>query len=66
MILFKGNKTERRENGPVVTRNEFLSLGLAGILALLYFAMPKESDALAFSMSDRHLQSRYIVGPEIF
>jgi len=51
---------------PLLPVMSFLSLGLAGILALLYFAMPNESDALAFSMSDRHLQSRYIVGPEIF
>ena len=51
---------------PLLPVMSFLSLGLAGILALLYFAMPKESDALALSMSDRHLQSRYIVGPEIF
>ena len=51
---------------PLLPVMSFLPLGLAGILALLYFAMPKESDALAFSMSHRHLQSRYIVGPEIF
>ena len=43
-----------------------LSLGLAVSLAVIYFLVPADPGALVTQVSNRHLEDRYLIGPEIF
>ena len=43
-----------------------LSLGLAVSLVVMYFFVPADPGALVTQVSNRHLEDRYLIGPEIF
>ena len=43
-----------------------LSLGLAVWLVVMYFFVPADPGALVTRVSNRHLDDRYLIGPEIF
>ena len=51
---------------PLLPVMSLLSLGLATLLVAVYFLVPADPGALITRVSDRHLQSQYLVGPEIF
>ena len=51
---------------PLLPAMSLISLGLAALLVTVYFLVPADPGALITRVSDRHLQGRYLVGPEIF
>ncbi|MEC9365743.1 MAG: hypothetical protein VX695_01650 [Chloroflexota bacterium] len=51
---------------PLLSLMSFLSVGLVVVFSVLYFAGPKETEVSSRMELNRHFQSRYIVGPEIF
>ena len=48
MILFKSNKTERRKNGPVVTRNEFFVVRIGWDISFALFRHAKGKRRISF------------------
>ena len=51
---------------PLLPVMSLLSLGLAASLLAMYFFVPADPAALVTRISDRHLEDRYLIGPEIF
>ena len=51
---------------PILPVMSLLSAALAAGLLAMYFFVPADPAALVTRISDRHLEDRYLIGPEIF
>jgi len=51
---------------PLLSLMSLFPVGLVVVFSVFYFAGPKETEVSSRMELNRHFQSRYIVGPEIF